>query len=248
MSFGLSMGGVSYVTTHDAAVAMYNKATPWRGEDPDGERPLPEKRSRDYGVRMDGTDVVFRYHRTDVIRWHKDGSYTLDTGGYRTRSTGEFASKFMPQRHYLGKDASHLRIGDRIYPIAGHKVTVSVDGVPSGEGLGQFVKRTVNRKKTKVLLERLGYPAYREWYETMFPMVRDTLGRPWQRRSVVGGEIEAWLKDPEKWHELMVSNSGTPVQVREIMYEIHGDRHGVWDYDRRDSVRSTYGYEVRGKE
>jgi hypothetical protein len=47
MSFGLSMRGVSYVMTYDAAVAMYNKATPWRGEDPDGERPLPQKRARD---------------------------------------------------------------------------------------------------------------------------------------------------------------------------------------------------------
>lgn len=134
MTFGLSMRGVSYVTTYGAAVAMYNKATPWRGEDVDGECPLPQKRSRDYGVRMDGTDVVFRYHRTDVIRWHKDGSYTLDTGGYRTRSTGEFASNFMPQRHCLEKEASCLRINGEIWPIAGHKVTVSADGIPSGEG------------------------------------------------------------------------------------------------------------------
>ena len=248
MSFGLSMRGVSYVTTHDAAVAMYNKATPWRGEDPDGERPLPEKRSRDYGVRMDGTDVVFRYHRTDVIRWHKDGSYTLDTGGYRTRSTGEFASNFMPQRHWLQKEASHLRIGDRIYPIAGHKVTVSADDVPSGEGLGEFVKRTVNRKKSKVLLDRLGYPAYRQWYETMFPLVRETLPSRYRRDYLAEGYVEAALKDPEKWHELMVSNGGTPAQVREMMYSVYGYYEGVWNYDRRDSVANTHGYTVRGKE
>jgi hypothetical protein len=242
------MGGVSYVTTHDAAVAMYNKATPWRGEDPEGERPLPDKRSRDYGVRMDGTDVVFRYHRTDVVRWHRGGSYTLDTGGYRTRSTGEFASNFMPQRHWLQKEASHLRIGDQIYPIAGHKVAVSADDVPSGEGLGEFVKRTVNRKKSKVLLENLGYPAYREWYNTMFPMVRDSMPPTWHRKYAPASYIEAALKDPEQWHELMMSQSGTPAQVREAMYRVHGDYQDVWDYDRREHLRSTYGYEVRGKE
>jgi len=223
---------------------MYNKATPWRGEDPDGERPLPQKRARDYGVRMDGTDVVFRYHRTDVIRWHKDGSYTMDTGGYRTRSTCEFASKFMPHRHYVEKEASHLRINGDIYPIAGHKVAVSADGTPSGEGLGVFVKRTVNRKKAKVLLDRLGYPAYRQWYETMFPMVRDTLPPTWRRDHIAAGYVEMALKDPEKWHELMVSNSGTPAQVREMMYEIHGDRHGVWDYEQRDSVTDQQGWRV----
>jgi len=244
MSFGLSMRGVSYVMTYDAAVAMYNKATPWRGEDPEGERPLPQKRARDYGVRMDGTDVVFRYHRTDVIRWHMDGSYTMDTGGYRTRSTGEFATKFMPRTHYVEKEATHLRINGEIWPIAGHKVTVSADGTPSGEGLGVFVKRTVNRKKAKVLLDRLGYPAYRQWYETMSPMVRDTLDRPSQRKNVVGGEVEAWLKDPEKWHELMVSNGGTPAQVREMMYEIHGDHQGVWDHERRDSVTDAQGWTI----
>ena len=248
MAFGLSMSSVPYVTAYDAAVAMYNKATPWRGEDPDGERPLPQKRSRDYGVRMDGTDVVFRYHRTDVVRWHRDGSYTLDNGGYRSRSTGAFASNFMPNRHWLQKDATHLRIGDRIYPIAGHTVTVSADGVPSGEGLGEFVKRTVNRKKSKVLLEVQGYPAYRDWYNTMFPMVRETLPPTWQRKYAPASYIEAALKDPEKWHELMMSQSGTPAQVREMMYRVHGDRHDMWDYDRRDSVASAHGYEVRVKE
>lgn len=248
MTFGLSMRSVQHVTTYGAAMDMYNRATAWRGEDPDGERPLPDKRSRDYGVRVDGNDVVFRYHCTDVIRWHRDGSYTLDNGGYRSRSTGVFASVFMPHRHWLQKDAAHLQIGDRIYPIAGHKVTVSADGVPSGEGLGEFVKCTVNRKKSKVLLERLGYPAYREWYNTMFPMVRETLPPTWQRKYAPASYIEAALKDPEQWHELMMSQSGTPAQVREAMYRVHGDRHDVWDYDRRDSVASAHGYEVRGKE
>lgn len=247
MSFGLSMRGVSYVTTYDAAVAMYKKATAWRGEYPDGERPLPQKRSRDYGVRMDGDDVVFRYHRTDVIRWHKDGSYTLDTGGYRTRSTGEFASNFMPQRHCLEKEASCLRINGEIWPIAGHKVTVSADGIPSGEGLGEFVKRTVNRKKAKALLETLNYPAYRQWHATMFPMVRDSMPPTWRRKYATASYIEAALKDPEQWHDLMMSQSGTPAQVREATYHVHGDHEGVWDYDRREHLSNTYGYEVRGK-
>jgi len=242
------MYNVSWVRSHADAVDMYNKATAWRGEDPDGERPLPQKRSRDYGVRMDGTDVVFRMYHTDVVTWHKDGSHTVNNGGYHTNSTCAFASNFMPNRHWLQKDATHLRIGDRIYPIAGHKVTVSADGVPSGEGLGEFVKRTVNRKKSKVLLEAQGYPAYRDWYNTMFPMVRETLPPTWQRKYAPASYIEAALKDPEKWHELMMSQSGTPAQVREMMYRVHGDRHDMWDYDRRDSVASSHGYEVRVKE
>ena len=59
------MYNVSWVRSYADAVEMYNKATAWGGEDPDGERPLPDKRDRSYGVRTDGTDVVFRMHWTE---------------------------------------------------------------------------------------------------------------------------------------------------------------------------------------
>ena len=231
MTFGLSMRSVPYVRSHADAVAMYNRATPWRGEDPAGERPLPDKRDRSYGVRVDDTDVVFRYHHTDVVRWHADGSYTLNTGGYRTNSTGTFATTFMPLKHYLQKEATHLRIKERLYPIAGHKVTVSADEVPRGEGLGRFSKRKVNRAKAKVLLETLGYPAYRAWYETMFPMVRDTLPVEWRRDYYSDDSIQQSLGDPEMWHGLMMSRAGTPAQVRKAMYARHGHQADIWLYE-----------------
>ena len=242
MAFGLSMRSVPYVTTYADAVAMYGGATAWRGEDPAGERPLPDKRSRDYGVRIDGTDVVFRYHNTDVVRWHANGSYTLNTGGYHTNSTGTFATNFMPRQHYLQKEATHLRIKDRLYPIAGHKVTVSTDEVPSGEGLGRFAKRTVNRKRATALLATLGYPAYRAWYETMLPMVRDTMPPTWRRDYYSADAIKESLGDPEMWHGLMMSTAGSPAQVREAMYSKYEYHGSVYDYEYRDFLGgSIYG-------
>lgn len=249
MAFGLSMRSVPFVLTYADAVAMYGRATPWRGEDPEGERPLPDKRDRSYGVRMDDTDVVFRYHHTDVVRWHADGSYTLNTGGYCTNSTGTFATNFMPRQHYLQKETRHLRISERLYPIAGHRVTVSADGVPSGEGLGRFSKRTVNRKRAKALLATLGYPEYRAWYEAMFPMVRDTMPPQWRRDYYSPESIEQALGDPEMWHGLMMGNCGSPAQVREVMYARHGHSADVWDYEYRDSLGGSVdgrGWDVVG--
>lgn len=249
MSFGLLMRGVPYVTTYADAVAMYGRATAWRGEDPAGDRPLPDKRSRDYGVRVDDTDVVFRYHNTDVVRWHADGSYTLNTGGYRTNSTCAFATNFMPRRHHLQKGAGHLRINERLYPIAGHEVTVSADEVPSGEGLGRFSKRKVNRKRAKALLSTLGYPEYRAWYETMSLMVRDTMPPTWSRDYYSPDSIKQSLGDPEMWHGLMMSTTGTPAQVREAMYIWHDYRESVYDFEYRDFLDGAVdgrGWDVVG--
>lgn len=244
MSFGLNMRDVSYVTSYASAVAMYDKGTAWRGEDPDGERPLHQKRQRQYGVRMDDSDVVFRYHTTDVIRWHKDDSYTIYTGGYHTPSTCTFASNFMPQRHYLQKEGWHLQLDGKVYPLAGNLVTVSADGVPSGSDLGMFTRRTVNRKSARDLLVAVGYPAYREWYTTMFPMVRDSMPSYWRREHHSVTEVKRALKDPEAWHALMMSDCGTLERIREVIYDDMGDEYYVWEYTHKPWVTDPTGWTV----
>lgn len=247
MSFGFNMRGVPYVKTYNEAVAMFEKAVPWRNGGDD--RPLPGKRSRTYGVRMNGDDVVFRYHRTDVIRWHKDGSYEIDTGGYNSRSTCEFANHFMPNRHWLAKQTAHLRIGDWVYPIVGTRVTVSETGAVSGSGLGRFKKTSINRKKAKAMLTELGYYPYLAWHKLMYPMVQDTMPskyrRPFMSESNV---IEALQAGQDAYHDLMVSYVGEPDTVRELLYRARGAAFGIYNYTHQDRVENTNGYAVVPKE
>ena len=236
MTFSLNMRGTGYVTSYAAAVAMYDRATPWRGDDPTAERPLPTKRTRNMGVRMVGSDVVFRYHQTDVIRWREDESYTVNTGGYATQSTCEFASHFMPQRHWLTKCTAHLIIDEWTYAVVGHEVTVSGTGAVSGHGLGAFEAKRVNRANAKRLLADIGYPEYRDWYNVMYPMVRDTMPRMWQRESYSAHQMVSMLRDKDSWHALMVSYSSELSTLRSIMYDYQGREYGVWDFTQHDRV------------
>ena len=236
MTFSLSMYGTGYTKTYAEAVAMYGRATPWRGEAPAGERPLPNKRTRIMGVRMDSGDVVFRYHTTDVIRWREDGSYTINTGGYTTQSTCEFASHFMPNRHWLTKCTAHLTIDDWTYAVVGHEVKVSGTGTVSGSGLGVFEEKRVKWANAKRLLAELGYPEYREWYNVMYPMVRDTMPRMGQRKRYSAHDMVSMLRDKDSWHALMTSAVSDLNTLRNVMYDYQGREYGVWEFTRHDRV------------
>jgi hypothetical protein len=216
---------------------MFEKAVPWRNGGDD--RPLPGKRSRYYGVRMDGDNVVFRYHHTDVIRWKPDGSYEIDTGGYNSRSTCAFANNFMPWHHWLERETAHLRIDDTVYAVAGQRISVSKTGVVSGSGLGRFVKTHINRKNAKELLTELGYYKYVAWYKLMHPMVQDTMPDRWRRAYVAEYDVAPMLHNEETWHTLMVSSAGEPHILRELLYRQHGESYGVFDHTYYDSVENT---------
>ena len=235
MTFGLNMGDVPFVTSYDAAVSFYNRAEPWRNGGDD--RPLIGKRNRNYGVRMkDNGDVIFRYDRTDVIAWHSDGSYTIDNGGYNSRATCTFATNFMPHGHGLSGEARHLRVDDHVYPVWGHRVTVSGTGVPSGEGLGQFRTKTADRKKARIMLHGFGYYEYAAWFKLMYPMVKGTLAHEWRRAWLDNDSIRSMLKVEEAWHELMVSRFGEANAIRAMMYDAYGDAHDIWNYTYEDKL------------
>ena len=245
MSFGLSMRDVPWVKSYSEAVALFEKSVPWRngGED----RPLPNKRQRAYGVRMSGDDVVFRYHYTDVIRWHPDESYTINTGGYSSRSTCEFASHFMPTRHWLTKETAHLSIDGTVYAVAGQRISVSGTGMVSGPGLGRFEKNSINRKKAKEYLTEVGYYPYVAWHKLMYPMVKDTLPETWRRKYVADYDVVPMLHNEELWHELMTSAVGDPHVMREMLYRYRGAEFGVFDstyYDTMPSDTNLQRYAV----
>lgn len=238
MSFALSMRSVPYATSYEAAVALYERCVPWRNGGDD--RPLPGKRSRNTGVRMDGDAVVFRYHSTDVIRWYKDGSYGINTGGYSSRSTTEFANNFMPHGHNLFGETRHLRIKDRVYAVWGQHLSVSADGVVSGSGLGRFEERTVNRKKAREMLKEMGYYEYLAWHKLMYPMVQDTMPPRWKRPYMDSVErTDALAQGQGAYYQLMMSHGGEPDSLREMLYMAHGYANKIWDVTRHDWIPDT---------
>jgi len=220
MTYAVTMRDVPVATSYAGAVALFERAVPWRNGGDD--RPLPNKRSRDYGVRMSGDDVVFRCYRTDVIRWKPDGSYEINTGGYGTRTTCEFANNFMPRGHYLLKSTQWLRIEGCTYPISGSRVSVSSEGCVSGDGLGEFQRRTIDRKAAKALLARVGYTEYAKWYASMAPLMGDQLAYKWQLRMITAHDAIAALQRQDQWHTLLMSQSGHPDQMRRMVYEYVG--------------------------
>lgn len=229
--FSVSMGDVPYVRNHAEALKFFHDAVPWRGSDDGDERPFINKRQRQYGVRLDGTDVAFRMHRTDVIVWHADNSVTINT--YPSRSTCAFANNFLRYDTYLSNEASHLRVGSWVYPVAGNSVRILSDGTVTGNN-SVFAKRTVNRKNARTLLAATNYAEYRKWYQVMSSMT----GRvdPWSRNYIAQGDVTFLLADSERWHDLMMSNVGTPDQVRERIYSEQGCSYGVWDTEIRARI------------
>jgi len=155
--------------------------------------------------------VAFRYHRTDVITWHRDETYTLDT--WTSRSTCTFFNQFCPIGTYLTRDGRVLIIEDTAYAVCG-KVHVK-NGKPSG-GLGQFRRERINREGAKHVLAETRYAEYREWYKIMKPLLGD------QRQPFFRAE-EA-LEDESNW-PMMAScwaNDGHPDRVRNAIYNRNG--------------------------
>ena len=82
------------ISNYAQALAAYEKARRWRG-DPDGERKMGSSDNRHHGIRKteNGT-IALRLHRTDLVQWHPDGSFSLDP--YASISSDNFLRKPLP--------------------------------------------------------------------------------------------------------------------------------------------------------
>lgn len=209
--FALQMHSVPRVTSWDDAVATLNRAR--NRKERNGAYPLPGKENnRDVSVRMSEKGIHFRYHLTDVITWHPDGSYTYDP--WTSRSTCTFFNQFCPVDTHLTRDGKVLIIGDVGYPIGGGSEVHVVDGVPQ-TGLGVFQREVVNRAKAKAVLERTRYAEYREWHKVMSPLLSATERQFWSGREIVDA-----LQDETNW-PVMASNAWGdyhPDKVRLLIY------------------------------
>jgi hypothetical protein len=215
---------VRSINSHAEAVAFYESCPIKGGHDYGDERPIKGKESsKQMRVRIPKNgDVVFRYHYLDVVRWRADNSYVLES--YPSRSTCSFANCFLPREHWLTKEGARLGIGSwsdgTVYPVVRMAIVrgdhVETDGI--------FTREVVNRKGAKEVLAETRYAEYRDWYNVMFPMVRDTMAPSWQRKWSTPADLMEMLNDPDQWHAIMTSIHGTPENVREVLYRDSWDR------------------------
>jgi len=218
--FGLNMSGcaVNGINSHAEAVGFYERCPIKGGHEYGDERRIKGKESsRQLSVRIRNTgEVAFRYHNTDVVTWHPDNSYAVET--FPSRSTCEFASRFMPNQHLLAGEGARLHIGPwdtgRVYPVT-RPAPVRGDTVKTN---AVFERQVVDRKGAKMILNATRYAEYRDWYNVMFPMVRDSMPYSWKRKWLSPMELMEMLDDPAQWHDIMMGIGGTPAHVREVFY------------------------------
>jgi hypothetical protein len=199
MSFGLSMHGVSYVQTYTEARAMHERAKPRRGSG-SGDCQIPGKSSKITGISLRGEDVVFTYHRTDVVTWRPNGDCVLDLS-WSSHSTATFASRFTPPSVYVLGACDVLGYGgwtDGFYYRAGSYITIKANG--EIEGTRPFTIKTINRKRAKQALVDAAYPAFAAWYNVQAQFWEGNLHRGNYRGE---GELLNLIRDPDRWSEIL---------------------------------------------
>lgn len=82
--------------THNEAKRLFATARDKNAGKPLGRNARLMKRGDDYAVRL---------HQTDVVTIHADGTYTLDSGDWRTVTTKRWINEHTPARLYQRKGA-----------------------------------------------------------------------------------------------------------------------------------------------
>jgi hypothetical protein len=78
----------------------YNEAAQYLGSK--NERPVGTGRATRIR-RLENGDIAIRYHRTDVVTYHADGTTTLNSGGYLTHTTKERINEYSSARIFQQK-------------------------------------------------------------------------------------------------------------------------------------------------
>lgn len=218
--FGLSMHDchVWRLDNHAEAVKFHNACRVKRGRLETDERPILGKERSNMGVRIaaDGS-VRFRYHNTDVVTWYPEDSFKIEV--WTSRSTCEFANRFLPYGTSMLREGRILEHGDKYYPLY-DSITIHADGrVEQGCETTCFAIRRIDRRKGKAALARTRYAEYRQWHDIMWPMVQEGRRYHWN----VEQDYANCLADEEKWHSLMMSYAGDPETLRKSIYRDAGD-------------------------
>jgi len=94
-------------------------------------RPTKKLKNNTYLVRIDSDSIGVQLHNTIVVTIHKDGTYTLNSGGWQTVTTKQRINEYCPVRvnqrkfqWYVGDEDIPFRDGIKVTVIGGCKVAV----------------------------------------------------------------------------------------------------------------------------
>ena len=128
-------------------------------------------------IREREGDIVFRLYDTDVVTWHPDNSFTIDS--WASKTTAEFASRFTPPGVYLNASCV-LRLqrggdwGDRIICHADATVREVAPGIwaPDEDGLRPFRYPVLDQRMAREIRKEYPFADFDNWL-SMAPMHLD---------------------------------------------------------------------------
>jgi len=222
--FGLSMRGVSSVTSYAEAVAMFERAQakPQRPAD-SGDFKIPGKASKITGISMRNGEVRFTYHTTAVVMWFPDGTCTVDLS-YESFSTATFANKFTPAGIGIHGEADVVSVGTwregKYYAHCG-SVTIRPDGTL--EGTRAIRSKRLNRKRAATALATENFAAFAAYYTPLHDFWGNQLH---MGEDIASHRMLAMMRDPEQWDALarcyLRHSTSVLPRLREMVYELHG--------------------------
>lgn len=126
-------------------------------------------------------DVVTRLHLTDVVVKHPDGTFTLNSGGYRTMTTRARIEANSPARIYSDKGIWHVRTGDdpdRPYRSLGAPFVDGMRVDASGLPIGVTPKSAVRELK-RIRAEKAAIKRFCDRVDTLSSIPRPNNGDCW---------------------------------------------------------------------
>jgi hypothetical protein len=235
--FNLSMRdcAVHGIQSYDEALAFYESCPTSRGTSPGDERKIRGKERSAMGVRVKQDKVMFRYHRTDVVVWHKDSAVRINT--WSSSSTCTFANAFLPGRMWLTRSGSVLQKGDQMYPVV-RWIEVAADGeVTHAYPNTHFYRDYYAREDTGPLVKATRYSEYRAWYAIMRPLLTDGI----RTQPLRSEDVRELLADEAGWHTLLTNKYGTPDNVRRTLYSLWLHEGSLRMRQRREAWLPVHG-------
>lgn len=190
MSFGLNPHSLPYVSDFNDAVATWQEIKPLRNSLESDPRPLGRRESRNAKqvraeldpVTGEPARIIFRYHHTDVVTWHKDNTCVINP--WPSQSTATFANALLPRGVYICGECSSIGIecppgtgkpGDRRhYRMNGLPMTLWItdtgDTVPlpnadEPDGTKPVIHTTIDVKAANALYKKYNLNEFEIFYD-----------------------------------------------------------------------------------
>jgi len=207
--FSSSVRNLPSCSDYYGAVRVWQRAHAPRSKNwREGTRPLKDSRSTHYAVIRDGDKIVFRLHQTNVVEWHNENSFTLDSN-YDSISTREFAYRYTPG----GVGFTHMREEGYVVALGEQRFCRGRHTFEKKDGAWVCVSEMYKPKRTVLQPEKMRevQAATREvceWVKGIWAISGDDGSHPWMGKPYERSRIEFYLEelsDPERREAFVTS-------------------------------------------